>query len=194
MAAYSASNNFWSFVIQAKDFGGHFTDTSPDFNVRDSSFFQCRLAGGMRGIQPRASTFCALVAKDPRSDTVADVELVEGIDTTDGTNVPCGLSGDAAGTATEDGETLTGLTGGLPNAVGLSSFNFFFTGEVAKMGARSSGGGEPSSMSDSAKISNSGVTALVFFIALSTVTIYVSSTPMTPRNGLTLASTKILPG
>ena len=120
MAAYSASNNFWSFVMEPKDFGGHFTDTSPDVNVRDSSFFQCRLAGGMRDIQPRASTFCALVAKDPRSDTVADVELVEGIDTSDGTNVPCGLSGEAAGTVTEEGETLTGFTGGLPYADGLS--------------------------------------------------------------------------
>ena len=78
---------------------------------------------GMRGIQLRASTFCALVDKDPWSDTVADAELVEGIDTTDGTNVTCGLSGEAAGTATEEGETVTGLTGSLPNADCLLSFN-----------------------------------------------------------------------
>ena len=59
---------------------------------------------------------------------------MEGIDTTDGMNVTCGVSGEAAGNATEEGETLTGLTGGLPYADYLSSFNFLFTCEVAKMG------------------------------------------------------------
>ena len=93
-------------------------------------------------MQPRANTFCALFTRDPRSDAGADAELVEGIYTSDGTNVTRGLSCEDAGTAAKEGETLTSLTGDLPNADGLSSFSFFFTGDDAKIWARSSGGGD----------------------------------------------------